>query len=137
MKIEKTPRGYLLSANGGNRIEFYREFNGVEAWACAAFDELMNERDTLRAKLAEMEQQEPVAKVRINSITGNPSVDFIPGHRYLHHNSSLYALPGAQPAPSIRPAALFPVIAWLRNGCDPMKAADELEMLAEAPEAKP
>ena len=61
MKIEKTPRGYLLSANGGNRIEFYREFNGVEAWACAAFDELMNERDTLRAKLAEMEQQEPVA----------------------------------------------------------------------------
>ena len=43
----------------------------------------------------------------------------------------------AQPAPSIRPAALFPVIAWLRNGCDPVKAADELEMLAEAPEAKP
>ena len=42
----------------------------------------------------------------------------------------------AQPAPSIRPAALFPVIAWLRNGCDPMKAADELEMLAAAPGAK-
>ena len=48
-----------------------------------------------------------------------------------------YAAHCAQPAPSIRPAALFPVIAWLRNGCDPMKAADELEMLAEAPEAKP
>ena len=54
------------------------------------------ERDELQAKIAEMEQQEPVAKVHINSITGNPSVDFIPGHRYLHHNSSLYALPGAQ-----------------------------------------
>ena len=44
---------------------------------------------------------------------------------------------GAQPAPSINPAALSPVINWLRNGCDPMKAADELEMLAAAPEAKP
>ena len=43
----------------------------------------------------------------------------------------------AQPAPSVRSAALYPVINWLRNGCDPMKAADELEMLAAAPEAKP
>ena len=55
-----------------------------------------------------------------------------------HEVQPLYAEPiSARPAPSIRPAALFPVIAWLRNGCDPMKAADELEMLAEAPEAKP
>ena len=44
---------------------------------------------------------------------------------------------GAQPAPSISPAALRPVIQWLRNDCNPMKAADELEMLAVAPEAKP
>ena len=43
----------------------------------------------------------------------------------------------AQPAPSISPVALRHVIQWLRNGCDPMKAADELEMLAAAPEAKP
>ena len=55
-----------------------------------------NERDALRAKIERMEQQEPVATIHINSITGNPSVYFIPGHRYLHHNSSLYALPGAQ-----------------------------------------
>ena len=48
-----------------------------------------------------------------------------------------YVPAGAQSAPSIRPAALSPVINWLRNGCDPMKAADELEMLAAAPEAKP
>ena len=41
-------------------------------------------------------------------------------------------------APSISPAALRPVIQWLRNGCDPMKAAKELEILIEAaPEAKP
>ena len=44
---------------------------------------------------------------------------------------------GAQPAPSISPVALRHVIQWLRNGCDPMKAADELEMLDAAPEAKP
>lgn len=44
------------------------------------------------------------------------------------------------PAPSVQdvPAkSLKPVIDWLRNGCDPMKAADELEILiAAAPEAK-
>ena len=45
--------------------------------------------------------------------------------------------PVAQPAPSISPVALRHVIQWLRNGCDPMKAADELEMLAAAQEAKP
>ena len=45
--------------------------------------------------------------------------------------------PGAQSAPSVRPAALYPVISWLRNGCDPMKAAYELEMIAATPEAKP
>lgn len=42
-----------------------------------------------------------------------------------------------RPAPSVPVAALRPVIDWLRNGCDPMKAADELDMLAAAPEAKP
>ena len=39
----------------------------------------------------------------------------------------------AQPAPSVPVAALRPVIDWLRNGCDPARAADELEMLAAAP----
>lgn len=64
-------------------------------------DEALKECGELRAKIEAMEQQEPVATIHINSITGNPSVYFIPGHRYLHHNSSLYALPGAQPAPSV------------------------------------
>ncbi len=53
------------------------------------------------------------------------------------HWATLPDPPGAQPAPSISPVALRHVIQWLRNGCDPMKAADELEMLAAAPEAKP
>ena len=45
-------------------------------------------------------------------------------------------LSGAQIGASVPVAALRPVIDWLRNGCDPMKAADELEMLTAAPEAK-
>ena len=55
-----------------------------------------DELNRLRAKIAEMEKQEPVATVRINVINGNPSVDFVPGHRYLHHNDKLYARPGAK-----------------------------------------
>ena len=55
----------------------------------------------LRAKIEAVERQEPVATVRINVINGNPSVDFVPGHHYLHHNDKLYLAPGAQPAPSV------------------------------------
>ena len=60
-----------------------------------------DELNRLRAKIAEMERQEPVATVRINVINGNPSVDFVPGHHYLHHNDKLCLAPGAQPAPSV------------------------------------
>lgn len=69
----------------------------------AELNRVGHENDALRAKIAEMEWQEPVA----------------------------------QSAPSICPAALSPVIKWLRNGCDPRKAADELEILTATPEAKP
>ena len=48
----------------------------------------------------------------------------------------LYLAPSAQPAPSICPAALSPVINWLRNGCDPMEAANELEILTATTETK-
>ena len=68
-----------------------------DAESIAMYRKARDERDALRAKIAEMERQKP----------------------------------------SIRPAALYPVISWLRNGCDPMKAADELEILTAAPEAKP
>ena len=60
---------------------------------CAQFKK---ENDELRAKIEAMERQEPVATVRINAINGNPSVDFIPGHSYLHHNDKLYLASGAQ-----------------------------------------
>ncbi len=55
-----------------------------------------NGRDALRARIEAMAKLEPVAIVRINAINGNPSVDFVPGHRYLHHNDKLYLAPGAK-----------------------------------------
>ena len=61
---------------------------------------LREENEALSAKVDAMEKQEPVATVRINAINGNPSVDFVPGHRYLHHNDKLYLTHGAQPAPT-------------------------------------
>ena len=66
-----------------------------------AIQEAIIEIRELRAKIEAMEQQKPVATVRINAINGNPSVDFVPGHHYLHHNDRLYLAPGAQPAPSV------------------------------------
>ena len=55
-----------------------------------------DEIERLRAKIEAMERQKPVATVRINAINGNPSVDFVPGHHYLHHNDRLYLAPGAK-----------------------------------------
>ena len=84
-------------------------------------DEALKECGELRAKIEAMEQQEPVATIHINSITGNPSVYFIPGHRYLHHNSSLYALPGAQPAPNFADAyqgAMEEVAIWKKRALE-------------------
>ena len=102
------------------------------------------ERNAMRAKIEAMEKQEPVAQVGVHKTGGNAGIawsarplnefDSLPP---LCDGDKLYLNPGAQPAPSISPVALRHVIQWLRNGCDPMKAADELEMLAAAPEAKP
>lgn len=98
-----------------------------------------------------MEQQEPVATVRINAINGNPSVDFVPGHHYLHHNDRLYLAPGAQPAPSVpegwklvptaesRHPGIYKMLGAL-HAIDNTRGASEWEsyaaMLAAAPEAK-
>ena len=110
------------------------------------------ERDALRAKIEAMERQEPVATVRINAINGNPSVDFVPGHHYLHHNDRLYLAPGAQPAPSVpegwklvptaesRHPGIYKMLGAL-HAIDNTRGASEWEsyaaMLAVAPEAKP
>ena len=103
----------------------------------------------LRAKIEAMEKQEPVATVRINAINGNPSVDFVPGHRYLHHNDKLCLAHGAQPAPSIPEGwKLVPIepTKEMRDAWDsaPICEDDDAEfrrayseMIAAAPEAKP
>ena len=57
---------------------------------------LRDNNTALRARIEAMEKQEPVATVRINAINGNPSVDFVPGHHYLHHNDKLYLAPSAK-----------------------------------------
>ena len=116
-------------------------------------DALMKKKyDDLRAKIEAMERQEPVATVRINAINGNPSVDFVPGHHYLHHNDRLYLAPGAQPAPSVpegwklvptaesRHPGIYKMLGAL-HAIDNTRGASEWEsyaaMLAAAPEAKP
>ena len=97
---------------------------------------LRAEIDALRAEIEAMEKQEPVGKFIQHPSNGLWEQD---GYGDNPEASPLYALPGAQtqPAPSVPVAALRPVIDWLRNGCDQARAADELEMLASAPEAKP
>ena len=72
-----------------------------DAESIAMYRKARDERDAMRARIEAMEKQKPAATVRINVINGNPSVDFVPGLHYLHHNDKLYLAPGAQPAPSI------------------------------------
>jgi hypothetical protein len=125
-----------------------------EYWSASCGDvaRMVDENISLRAKIDAMEQQEPVATVRINAINGNPSVDFVPGHHYLHHNDRLYLAPGAQPAPSVpegwklvptaesRHPGIYKMLGAL-HAIDNTRGASEWEsyaaMLAAAPEAKP
>lgn len=109
-----------------------------------AIQEAIIEIRELRAKIKAMEQQEPVAwlhETRRDSDVVTDAVKHVWGKAVVGslaaYSIPLYLAPGAQPAPSISPVALHHVIQWLRNGCDPMKAADELEILTAAPEAKP
>ena len=123
-----------------------------DAESIAMYRKARDERDALRAKIEAMERQEPVATVRINAINGNPSVDFVPGHHYLHHTDRLYLAPGAQPAPSVpegwklvptaesRHPGIYKMLGAL-HAIDNTRGASEWEsyaaMLAAAPEAKP
>jgi len=89
--------------------------NYREEWAEGEIEAsaLLDAIDELRVKVEAMERQEPVATIRINAINGNPSVDFVPGRRYLHNNDKLYlAPPNAQNVPVEQDASVRK--AWSR-----------------------
>jgi hypothetical protein len=144
--------GVVALANTPDSAKQAREMR-PEYWSASCGDvaRMVDENISLRTKIEAMEQQEPVATVRINAINGNPSVDFVPGHHYLHHNDRLYLAPGAQPAPSVpegwklvptaesRHPGIYKMLGAL-HAIDNTRGASEWEsyaaMLAVAPEAK-
>ena len=108
------------------------------------FQHAREEIELLRAKIEAVERQEPVATVRINAINGNPSVDFVPGHHYLHHNDKLYLAPGAGCAPSVPVGLITDYFVSISDHAarqeEPQAQAeigDLLRMLAAVPCAQP
>ncbi len=99
MRIEKAPEGYLLTREGEGGIEIWRKFNGAESMACDAIDELIAERDALRAKIEQMERQEPVGYMALATKAaleaGGTGVVWNFRDRGIA-DEPLYALPGAQ-----------------------------------------
>jgi len=69
---------------------------GEQCEVCSTIEKLTAERDELRAKLAELEKQEPVATIHVNHINGDSSAILF-NRRTLHHNDLLYAAAGAVP----------------------------------------
>lgn len=99
MRIEKVPKGYLLTREGEGGIEIWRKFNGAESMACDAIDELIAERDALRAKIEQMERQEPVAEIGQQYtllFAGSGSITGVVKRHGIKIGDKLYALPGAQ-----------------------------------------
>ena len=109
------------------------------------------ERDALRAKIAEMERQEPVAEIGQQYtllFAGSGSITGVVKRHGLKIGDKLYALPGAQPAPSVPEG-------WIQRGMAELEAIRSRQdddtllddrtlierigkaMLAAAPEAKP
>ncbi len=86
------------------------------------------EAERLRAKIEQMERQEPIAKVRIHKAGGNaglawsvaPLNDF-DSPPLMRDGDRLYALPGAQPAPSFADAyqgAMEEVAIWKKRALE-------------------
>ena len=144
MKIEKTPDGYLLSKDICERIELWRRFDGVESWACEAIDELIAEREALRAKITEMERQEPIGTA--GGMPGTTGFTMACFHAdKVPIGDKLYALPGAQNVPSVpdatvllrRAAMALEVVGTEWRESDLTLRFDLASALTVAPEAKP
>ena len=126
-----------------------------EAALMAKLEAAEKERDALRAKIAEMEQQEPVmwanssniASARINHERGTVGDQHTCAEtKTAYHDAPLYAFPGAQtqPAPSVPVDVitdyLVSISAHVAHQEEPKAQAEIgelLRMLAAAPEAKP
>jgi len=127
-------------------------------WHAGRCEDAMNECAALRAKIEAMERQEPVGEIQRANSTGNYicSEVWVP----LPVGSKLYALPGAQPAPSVPDGFSREDLEAVADGLDGYEKTvnvgnvtgegdDHLEsttayaarfirtMLAAAPEAKP
>ena len=108
------------------------------------------EIDALRAKIEEMEKQEPVGWQRLYR-DGSGSEDFTDLPHVFERQRPLYALPGAQPAPSVPDAwkkdlFLIKHAMAMNNWNWNSEASDDLKreayaaikrLLAAAPEVKP
>lgn len=75
-------------------------------WHAERCEDTMNECAALRAKIEEMERQEPYSYLYefSNPIDGRPVWRNVPGYwnaQFPKSSKPLYALPGAQPAPSV------------------------------------
>lgn len=133
-----------------NQAKWYAQpgHNARDLMDSHLLEKAANEIERLRAKIEQMEQPTPsfadayqgaMEEVAIWKKRALEAEEL--NRKFIAEiNGPTYMGEPAQPAPSVQdvPAkSLKPVIDWLRNGCDPMKAADELELLiAAAPEAK-
>ena len=102
------------------------------------------ERDALRAKMAEMEQQEPVAEIGQQYtllFAGSGSITGVVKRHGLKIGDKLYALTGAQPAPSVPDVDALAQFIREVDGSHQLGAGVLAERIAEwlkaAPEAKP
>ena len=105
-----------------------------DAESIAMYRKVRDERDALHAKIARMEQQEPIAKVRVHQTGGNAGLawsvaplndfDSLP---LMRDGDRLYALPGAQNVPKEAIAKILTEVMDIAvsNGADSRSMPDE------------
>ena len=120
-----------------------------EAALMAKLEAAERERDALRARIEEVERQEPYSYIYeySNPIDGSPVWRDKPGYwnaQFPKSSKPLYLAPGAQPAPSVPVDLITDYLVSISAHVahqDDLKAQAEigelLRMLAAAPEAKP
>ena len=134
---------FIAAANPATILEFLgrlkaaeKERDALRAENAGLVDDMNLLRDnntSLRAKIAEMEQQEPAGEVVHNGESAGL-------YNILEHGALLYALPGAQPAPSVPDVDALAQFIREIDGAHQLGAGVLAERIVEwlaAPEAKP